>query len=95
MTTQAYEINKITYRRKTHDKGIILGTRPWRWTLGAKYSPVIDYDGGCFPTKEQREFARWVNHTAVFNSVAWEAYKPANDRLHTTGKGGEQNWLFY
>ena len=44
MTTQAYEISKITYRRKTHDKGIILGMRPWRWALGAKYSPVFARD---------------------------------------------------
>ena len=42
--TQAFEISKITYRRKTHDKGIILGMRPWRWTLGAKYSPVFAKD---------------------------------------------------
>lgn len=44
MTTQAYEISKITYRRKTHDKGVILGMRPWRWTLDAKYSPVFAKD---------------------------------------------------
>ena len=42
--TQTYEISKITYRRKTHDKGVILGMRPWRWTLGAKYSPVFARD---------------------------------------------------
>lgn len=56
--------------------------------------PFIDYDSGCLPTREQREFARWVNHTAVFNSVAWEAYKPANNRLQVTPKGGGENWLF-
>ena len=56
--TQAYEIDKIIYRRKTHDAGIILGRRPWRWTLGAKYSPVFarDADTGetlsvCSPQK--------------------------------------------
>lgn len=36
--------------------------------------PFIDYQGEHLPTKRQREFARWVNHTAVFNSIAWEDY---------------------
>lgn len=27
------------------------------------------------PTQEQKDFARWVNHTAVFNSVPWEEYR--------------------
>lgn len=25
--------------------------------------------------KYQRNFARWVNHKAIFNSVKWEEYK--------------------
>lgn len=56
--TQTFEINKITYRRKTHDRGIVLGTRPYKWTLGAKFSPVFarDADTGetlsvCSPQK--------------------------------------------
>ena len=38
--------------------------------------PFISFDGVDVRTKEQRSFARWVNHTAVFNSVLWEEYKP-------------------
>jgi len=37
--------------------------------------PFISFDGKDTRTKEQRLFARWVNHTAVFNSVAWDDYK--------------------
>ena len=36
--------------------------------------PYWDYDGG-EPTLEQRSFARWVNHRAVFRSCAWEDYQ--------------------
>lgn len=36
--------------------------------------PFIDFDGNYTPTKEQKRFARWVNHTAVFNSVPFEDY---------------------
>jgi len=36
--------------------------------------PYRDYEGG-EPTEEQRRFARWVNHKAVFKSCAWEDYR--------------------
>ena len=32
---------------------------------------------GSEPTKEQKQFARWVNHKAEFNSRTWEEYKAA------------------
>lgn len=35
--------------------------------------PYRDYDGG-EPTREQMDFARWVNHRATFKSCAWEDY---------------------
>ena len=35
--------------------------------------PYRDKDGKK-PTKEQQKFARWVNHKAIFKSVAWEDY---------------------
>lgn len=35
--------------------------------------PYLDKDG-TKPTKEQRDFARWVNHRAVFRSIIWEEY---------------------
>ena len=36
--------------------------------------PYIDFSGKNKVTKEQRNFARWVNHKAIFNSVKWEDY---------------------
>lgn len=36
--------------------------------------PYRDKDG-TEPTKEQRDFARWVNHRAVFRSTTWEEYR--------------------
>ena len=36
---ETFEIEKITFKRKETDRGIILGRRPWKWTLGRKYSP--------------------------------------------------------
>ena len=50
--------------------------------------PFQDYENTIRPTKRQLDFARWVNHTAVFNSVEWSQYNPgkvagpANKRLH-------------
>jgi hypothetical protein len=38
--------------------------------------PYIDKDGTP-PTKEQRQFARWVNHKAEFKSRTWEEYRDA------------------
>ena len=37
--TETYEIEKVKFGRKTVDQGVILGRRPWKWTLGRKYSP--------------------------------------------------------
>lgn len=36
--------------------------------------PYRDFSSGADPTQEQRDFARWVNHKAIFKSVAWEDY---------------------
>ncbi len=36
--------------------------------------PLIDFEGGKLPTKQQLEFSRWVNHKAIFNSVEWKDY---------------------
>jgi len=47
------------------------------------------------PTQEQKDFARWVNRTAIFKSVQWQNYnKNPNNRLHLTGTGGGQIQLF-
>lgn len=32
---------------------------------------------GTEPTKEQRDFARWVDHKAVYKTVTWDEYKRA------------------
>lgn len=37
--------------------------------------PYRDFENNIEPTEEQRHFARWVNHKAVFNTVKWEDYK--------------------
>lgn len=39
MEAQTFIMDKITYNRKEIDKGLILGERPFRWTLKRKYSP--------------------------------------------------------
>jgi hypothetical protein len=36
--------------------------------------PYIDYSGKYKVTKEQKAFARWVNHTATFKSVEYKNY---------------------
>ena len=36
--------------------------------------PYIDFSGKNKVTKEQKNFARWVNHKAIFRSVKWENY---------------------
>ena len=36
--------------------------------------PYIDLKTGKMPTKEQKGFARWVNHKATFNSVEYKNY---------------------
>jgi len=37
--------------------------------------PYRDFKTGAEPTKEQRLFAGWVNHKAIFKSVLWEDYE--------------------
>lgn len=40
--------------------------------------PYRDYDGG-EPSREQRDFARWVNHRATFKSCTWNQYHGRKD----------------
>ena len=37
--------------------------------------PYREYQNNTEPTKEQKNFARWVNHKAVFKSVKWDDYR--------------------
>ena len=37
--------------------------------------PYIDFTGKNNVTKEQKQFARWVNHKAIFKSVEYKNYK--------------------
>lgn len=37
--------------------------------------PYRDFENNIEPTQEQRNFARWVNHKAIFNTVKWENYR--------------------
>lgn len=45
--------------------------------------PYRDFHTDAPPTKEQKAFARWVNHKAVFRSAPWEEYmyNPDKSRL--------------
>lgn len=48
--------------------------------LGVKVfaQPYIDFNNNIMPTEEQKHFARYVNHTATFQSTTWENYKYRN-----------------
>jgi len=48
--------------------------------------PYRDYDGN-EPTQLQKDFARWVNHPAVFKSTTWETYEPRKGRPKGVAKG--------
>lgn len=37
--------------------------------------PYRDFVSGHEPTREQRDFARWCNHKAIFKTVPWEQYR--------------------
>lgn len=37
--------------------------------------PYRDFNSDTEPTKEQKRFARWVNHKAIFKTVRWEDYR--------------------
>jgi hypothetical protein len=37
--------------------------------------PYRDFTNNIEPTKEQKRFARWVNHKAIFKTVKWEHYR--------------------
>lgn len=41
MEYRTLSFSPIYYKRKVYDEGVILGSRPWKWTLGNKYSPCI------------------------------------------------------
>lgn len=37
--------------------------------------PYRDFTNSIEPTKEQKRFARWVNHKAIFKTIDWKDYK--------------------
>lgn len=39
--------------------------------------PYRDFENSIEPTREMKDFARWVNHKAIFKTVRWEDYKHA------------------
>ena len=47
--------------------------------------PFMDFTTNAEPTLEQRRFARWVNHKAIFKTQSWADYgsKPATDDAQT------------
>jgi len=46
-----------------------------RLALDPFAQPYIDFTNNIMPNKEQKKFARWVNHKAIFNSVEFKNYK--------------------
>lgn len=40
--------------------------------------PYRDFENNVEPTMEQKNFARWVNHKAIFKTVPWEKYRKAS-----------------
>ncbi len=42
--------------------------------------PYRDYENKIKITQEQKNFARWVNHKAIFKSILWEDYKKSKTR---------------
>jgi hypothetical protein len=36
--------------------------------------PFRDFENAIEPNEEQRAFARWVNHKAIFRSILWGEY---------------------
>lgn len=49
--------------------------------------PFRDFRNNAEPADEQKAFARWVNHKAIFKSVLWEDYR----RGGTKEKGGRRH----
>ena len=46
-----------------------------KWNLDPFAQPYIDFTGKNKITKEQRRFARWVNHKAIFKSINYSEYR--------------------
>lgn len=38
--------------------------------------PLRDPKNNKKPTQKQKDFSRWINHTAIFNKIPWERYNP-------------------
>lgn len=45
------------------------------WGLDPFAQPYRDFVNNTPPAKELQQFARWVNHKAIFKSVKWEYYR--------------------
>jgi hypothetical protein len=48
--------------------------------------PYIDWRNNILPSKEQRRFARWVNHKAVFKTTEYEDYKVGYQTIRPCSK---------
>ena len=46
-----------------------------KWGIDPFAQPYIDFSGKNKVTQEQRNFARWVNHKAIFKSIDYKDYK--------------------
>ncbi len=45
-----------------------------RYNISVFAQPFRDFTRNSKPTREQKNFARWVNHKAIFNSCEFENY---------------------
>ena len=45
-----------------------------KWNLDPFSQPYIDFSGKNNISQEQKNFARWVNHKAIFKSISWKDY---------------------
>ena len=72
------DIKSAEYRAKhLRSAGIDVFAQPYR-----------DFENNIEPTQEQRDFARWVNHKAIFKSIErFVDYNPNRRPGMNTGRG--------
>ena len=58
------------------------------------FAQLYRNQNGNEPTKEQKRFARWVNHKAIFKSVTWEDYLNDPNGEEPNNENLKQNPLF-
>jgi len=98
MEAKKFMLDTITYNRKEIDKGIILGERPYRWTLKKKYSPCFaKYVDGEFCSElspQKRNFKVYIPKSLLQPGRDIFIYKQDHDQelitfvIHIVGVDG-------